>query len=88
MTAYADYLRTHAEITLDSVLMAEAADLGIRPAGAMLALMVNEHGGVDAVKSLLRAGRSDAELRDALSRSLGIPWQEIMMEWRRRILAS
>jgi hypothetical protein len=52
-------------------------------AGAVLAEMVNEVGGVDAVRAYLTTpGRG---IREVLERVLHRPWPEITAEWRRRV---
>jgi len=87
MREYATYLRQHPEVTLDSVLEADGPDRGVRPAGAVLALMVFERGGVTAIKQLLGSGRSTDELRTALMGLLGAGWPEIGVRWREQCVA-
>jgi hypothetical protein len=88
MREYAAFLRDRPEITLDAVLTEQGGlDLGARPAGALLTMMVHEAGGVAAVKTLLESGRSMDDLRTALMRLLGTDWTEIGSQWRRRVLA-
>ena len=87
MREYATYLRQHPEVTLDAVLEADGPDRGIRPAGAVLALMVFERGGVTAIKQLLGSGRSTDELRTALMGLLGAGWPEIGVRWREQCVA-
>ena len=84
---YADYLEAFPETTVDSVLTANN-DEGLRPTGAVLLELVHDHGGVSAVKELIGTGRSDEELRLALSRVLGVPWQEVVVRWREHVLAA
>ena len=84
---YADYLEVHPEITVDSVLTAND-DVGWRPTGAVLVDMVHDHGGMSAVRELMRTGRSDEELRLALARLLDLPWDEIVVQWREHVLAA
>ena len=87
MREYAAFLRANPQITLDSVMEA-APDLGVRPGGAMLALMVFERGGVPAVKALFDGGSSDVALRQSVERLLGIPWARVQTTWRERVEAS
>lgn len=84
---YATYLRSHSDITLDSILN-QSYDMGFRPAGATLCQMAFEHGGVAAVKALLRSGRTDADLKTGLERVLGRNWPAIKADWRRKALSS
>ncbi len=86
MREYAAFLITHPTITLDSVLTVEDHDLGTRPAGAALVEMTFQHGGIPAVKALMAIGRTDAQLRAALQKGLGMPWPEIERMWRAHIL--
>lgn len=83
---YAAFLGDHPEVTIDSILETNDPDEGWNPAGAMLALMVHEHGGTAALKELLTSGRSNEDLRSALVRLLGIPWPDILARWRERAL--
>jgi hypothetical protein len=86
MREYAGFLTAHPTITLDSVLTVEDHDLGTRPAGAALVEMTYLHGGIPAVKALMAAGRSDAQLRAALVKSLEISWPAIERMWRAHVL--
>jgi len=86
MREYAAFLVAHPTITLDSVLTVEDHDLGTRPAGAALVEMTFQHGGIPAVKALMAIGRTDAQLRVALQKSLGMSWPEIKRMWRAHVL--
>ena len=48
--------------------------------------MTYQHGGIQAVKALMAIGRTDAQLRVALQKSLGMSWPEIKRMWRAHIL--
>ncbi|MCC7001311.1 MAG: hypothetical protein IT357_04070 [Gemmatimonadaceae bacterium] len=52
-------------------------------AGAVLAEMVHEAGGIDAVREFLRT--PERGIRDALVRLLQRPWPEIAAAWRERV---
>jgi hypothetical protein len=54
-------------------------------AGAVLAQMLDESGGVDAVREYLRTPGSPRAIREALERLLQRPWPTIAEEWRRRL---
>ena len=85
---YAEFLRHHKDITIDSVLNeSRPYDQGYRPAGAVICQMVFDNGGNAAVKALLANGYTDTDLRVGLQRALGKPWTEIQADWRRRSLA-
>lgn len=86
MREYAAFLLSHPNVTLDSVLTVTDHDLGTRPAGAALVEMTYQHGGIPAVKTLMASGRSDAQLRVALQKSLGMSWPEIEQMWRAYVL--
>jgi hypothetical protein len=89
MKQYADYLRANpdvTDVTVDEVLGGSSVDKGWSPTGAVLALLAYERGGFDAVKDLFLSGRSDDELRAALTRLLGIPWSQIDTRVRSRTL--
>ena len=85
---YAAFLADRPQITLDSVLANPPVDLGERPAGAMLVAMVAQHAGVAGLKALVDAGPASEDLRTTVSRLLGVPWQMVEAEWKRRIMAS
>jgi hypothetical protein len=80
--SYSDFLRSHPEITLDAVLSPGAEDNGVYPAGAILVQMAYDGSGVEGVKRLMKAGRSDEELRRTLSEVFARPWSEVMSLWR------
>jgi hypothetical protein len=80
----ASQLRAEPELTLDRIV----DDMGIssdfrNAAGAILAQMVHEAGGVDAVRAYMRT--PDGEVRDVLVRLLKRPWPTIVTNWRRRV---
>jgi len=85
--AYAEFLRAHPDITLDSLLGPMERDVGFRPAGALLCLMVHERGGTAALKQLLVSGSSDEELKAALERLLGATWPTIVTDWHAKALS-
>lgn len=83
---YESYLEDHPQVTLDYVLAPNPGpDPGFRPAGAVLAFMIHEHGGVQALKELLRSGQSNDDLRATVVRIFGIPWPEVAVRWRDRV---
>ena len=86
MRDYAAFLSAHPTITLDSVLTVTEHDLGTRPAGAALVEMTYQHGGIAALRALMASGRTTAQLRAALEKSLGMPWPEIERTWRAHVL--
>ena len=86
MREYAAFLVAHPNINLDSVLTVEDHDLGTRPAGAALVEMTYQHGGIPAVKALMASGRTDAQLRMAVQKSLEMSWPEIKRMWRAHVL--
>lgn len=86
MREYAAFLATHPAITLDSVLTVTEHDLGTRPAGAALVEMTYRHGGIAAAKALMAGGRTDAQLRAVLEKSLEMSWPEIERMWRAHVL--
>ena len=86
MKEYAAFLTAHPAITLDSIFTVTDHDLGQRPAGAALVEMTYQHGGIPALKALMASGRSNAQVRAALEKSLGISWPEIARAWRSHVL--
>lgn len=86
MIEYAAFLAARPGITLDSVLTVRDRDLGTRPAGAALVEMTYRHGGITAVKALMAAGRTDTQLRAALTKALEMSWPEIERTWRAHVL--
>ena len=87
MRAYAEYLRAHPTVGLETVLGDNDVDVGWRPAGALLCAMVFERGGVPAVKQLLASGRTNDALRQEVGRLLGADWAAVAAAWRRQALA-
>jgi hypothetical protein len=51
----------------------------------VLATMVNESGGVDAVREFLRTPGSPRVMRVALERLLKRPWPIIVADWQRQV---
>jgi hypothetical protein len=86
MREYATFLVARPNITLDSVLTVRDHDLGKRPAGAALVEMTYQNAGIPAVKALMASGRTDAQLRVALRKGLGMSWPEIERRWRAHVL--
>lgn len=77
-------LTARPEITLDRILDDMSVPSAIRnAAGAVLAEMVHEAGGVDAVREYLRTPGSG--LREVLERLLARPWPEVVAAWRERV---
>ena len=77
-------LSVQPQLGLDKIV----EDMGVSPdirnsAGAVLAEMVHEVGGVDAVREYLRTPGSG--IREVLTRLLQRPWTSIVEEWRRRV---
>jgi len=72
------------DITLDKVVDDMSVSSDIRnAAGAVLAEMVHEVGGVAAVREYLRTPGED--IRGALERLLARPWPEVSRAWRERV---
>ncbi len=80
----ASLLRTQPKLDLDVIVYDMSVSSEIRnAAGAVLAQMVHESGGVDAVREFLRT--PGHAIRDVLGRLLQRPWPIIAGEWRRRV---
>lgn len=82
---YMDSLLTaQPQLTLDTVVDHMTVPSEIRnAAGAVLAEMVHENGGIDAVGEYLRT--PGGGIRDVLVRLLQRPWPEIVVAWRERV---
>lgn len=77
-------LTAQPQITLDKVLDDMSVPSEVRNAtGAVLAEMLHETGGVEAVREYLRTPGQG--IRDLLVRSLQRPWPEISAAWRERV---
>jgi hypothetical protein len=79
-------LRARPRLTLDAIVDSAGVSAEIRnTAGAVLADMVNEAGGAQAVREYLRSGSGprSATIRSALERLLKRPWSAIVTDWRR-----
>lgn len=80
----ASLLRTQPQLDLDKIVDDMGVPSDIRnAAGAVLAQMVHESGGIDAVREYLRT--PGHAIRDVLERLLQRPWPIIAEEWRRRV---
>ncbi|MDQ8153835.1 MAG: hypothetical protein P3B98_04150 [Gemmatimonadota bacterium] len=80
----ASQLTAQPQLTLDTIVDDMRVSSDIRnAAGAVLAAMVHEAGGVDAVRDYLRTPERD--IRKVLERQLQRPWSAIAAEWRRRV---
>lgn len=77
-------LKAQPQLTLDQIVDDMRVSSDIRnAAGAVLAEMVHEAGGVDGVREYLQApGRG---IRPVLERLLERPWATIGVEWRQRV---
>jgi hypothetical protein len=86
LTEYATFLEANPDVTLDTILDGSSPDMGWSPAGAVIVAMVLEHSGPAGLLELLRSGRSGDDLRAAVSRLLEMPWMDVPVEWRNRIV--
>lgn len=77
-------LKAQPQVTLDKIVDDMTVSSDIRnAAGAVLAEMVYEAGGVDAVREYLRTpGRG---MRPVLERLLQHPWPRVVEDWRQRV---
>lgn len=85
---YAQFLQKNPHVELDSVLEATGPDVGWYPAGAVLVEMAHDRGGWSAVRQLLTSGRSNEELRGALTELLAAPWDVIAERWKEKVSAA
>lgn len=82
----ASRLRDQPQLTLDEIIDSRDVAAEIRnAAGAVLAQMLNESGGADAVREFLQTPGTPRALREALERLLQRPWPTIVAEWGRRV---
>ena len=70
------------------ILEDNVPDRGWNVAGAIVVDLVQEQGGIEAVRELFGAGRSNEQLRSALSEALGMPWASVLTAWRERALGN
>jgi len=82
----AAFLTEHPTVSLDSLVSGSFPPAQTYPAGAVVAEMVFEEGGVDAVKALFNAGGTAAEFRATLEHLLKRPWLAINGDWHRRVM--
>jgi hypothetical protein len=74
------------QLALDVIVDSAGVSSDIRnAAGAVLAQMLNELGGVDSVREFLRTPGSPRVMRVALERLLQRPWRSVVEDWRRRV---
>jgi hypothetical protein len=79
-------LRTQPGLTLDTIMDSARVAAEIRnAAGAVLAQMVDDVGGADAVRQFLRSGWSAPAIRSVLERELRRPWPRIVADWRETV---
>ena len=80
----ASLLRAQPQLTLDKIITDMSVSSDIRnAAGAVLAEMVHDAGGVDALREFLRTpGRG---IQEVVERLLQHPWPEIADAWRQRV---
>jgi hypothetical protein len=82
----ASLLRSQPTLTLDTIATRMSVPADIRNAtGAVLAEMVHESGGVDAVREYLQTPGNPVAIRAVLERRLGQPWSTIVETWRQRV---
>lgn len=82
----ASLLRDQPQLALEEIIDSRDVAAEIRnAAGAVLAQMLNESGGADAVREFLRTPGTPRAVREALERLLQRPWPTIVTEWRRRV---
>jgi hypothetical protein len=79
-------MRTQPHLTLETIVdsMGVASELR-NAAGGVLAQMVNEMGGAEAVREFLRTSGRPVAMRAALERLLKRPWPTIVADWRRAV---
>jgi hypothetical protein len=76
-------MRTQPHLTLDAIVDSAGVASEIRnTAGGVLAEMLDEAGGAEAVREFLRAGGRPPTIRAALERLLQRPWSAIVADWR------
>ena len=79
-------LQHQPQLALDVIVDSAGVSSDIRnAAGAVLAQMLNELGGVDSVREFLRTPGSPRVMRATLERLLQRPWPTIVADWRRRV---
>lgn len=82
----ASLLRSQPTLTLDTIVNRMSVPADIRnAAGAVLAEMLNESGGVDAVREYLQTPGNPVAIRAVLIRRLGQSWPAIVEVWRQRV---
>ena len=85
----ASLLRSEPHIDLDTIVNRMSISADIRNAtGAVLAQMLHDSGGVDAVREFLQTSGSSRAIREILERRLRLPWPAIVDEWRRQVNAT
>lgn len=81
-----DYLVGHPGTNLDAAMMpGRLPQAELYAAGAVLCEMLFRRGGNNDLKAFLAAGPGADQLKRALAELLGLPWNEIVAEWRRTV---
>jgi hypothetical protein len=79
-------LNAQPQLTLDVIVDSAGVNSDVRnAAGAVLADMLNDTGGADAVRAFLRTPGYPRTIRAELERLLQQPWAAIVAQWRRRV---
>lgn len=82
----ASLLKADPKVDLDAIVTDMGLSSEIRnAAGAVLAEMVHDSGGVDAVRTYLQTSGTPRTMQDTLERLLHRPWPSIVDEWQRRV---
>lgn len=80
------YLAENPTATLDSIMESRTAPQWVTyTTGAVLCAMISDARGSHGVVEFLQAGPTPDDLRAALERLLGRPWQAIASDWRARV---
>lgn len=82
---FGKFLSQNPTVSLDAIMAGRSPPAQLYPAGAVLALMVHERGGAEAIKRLGSAGTA-ANFRAAAESVFGQPWNAIAEEWHKRAL--
>lgn len=83
--ALRSFLSKHPEATLDTVLASNTHPMH-NPAAALLARMVHDHGGVEAITRFLDSGPSLPEFKAGVARILGRSWKQVAEDWRQQVM--
>jgi len=80
------FLTDNPSATLDTVIASNTTPMH-NPGAALLSAMVYERAGVQGIKRFLDTGGTMSDFKAGVAAIMGMTWEEIAKEWKRRALS-